>query len=62
MAELVNTFNFNFYKYTMKIYKNAQDWTCKYCNAILKSRRKLYEHYIECVEKSKLNVDSLRPR
>ena len=38
--------------------KNATDWICPYCNIIIKSRRKLFEHYKECKEREKLPKDS----
>ena len=41
------------------VYKNAQDWKCPYCNLIVKSRRKFYEHSKNCIEKEKLPKDSL---
>ena len=33
-------------------------WACKYCGIIVNSRRKLYEHYKECIEKEKQPTDS----
>lgn len=57
-VKLVNTLDL-IYKYIMKIYKNAKDWNCKFCNAIIKSRRALYKHYKECEEKKKLPLDTL---
>lgn len=41
------------------VYKNAKDWTCPYCNSIIKSRKNFYAHLKECDEKSKLPTDSL---
>lgn len=43
----------------MKVYKNAQTWTCKYCGQLLVSRNKLYAHYKDCIERAKLPKDSL---
>lgn len=34
-------------------------WICKYCNNEFKTRKLLYEHYKECIEKAKLPKDSL---
>lgn len=42
-----------------KVYKNAKDWTCPYCNLIVKSRKNFYAHLKECDEKAKLPKDSL---
>lgn len=41
------------------VYKNAKDWTCPYCNSIIKSRKNLFAHLKECDEKAKLPKDSL---
>lgn len=49
-------------KYTSTKYHyhySVKQWVCKYCSAVYDSRRKLYQHYAECVEKLKLPVDSL---
>ena len=40
----------------MKIYKNAKDWKCKFCNAIIKSRRAFYKHCKECEEKKNYHM------
>lgn len=57
-TKLVNILDL-IYKYIMKIYKNAREWNCKFCNAIIKSRKALYKHYRECEEKKKLPLDTL---
>lgn len=41
------------------VYKNAKEWTCPYCNLIVKSRRCLFQHQKECEAKQKLTKDSL---
>ena len=41
-----------------RTYKNAKLWTCKYCGAVVKSRRLLHSHYKCCEEKQKLPCDS----
>ena len=46
------------YRYNI-VYKNAKDWQCPYCNIIIKSRRKLHEHFKNCDKKEKLEKDSL---
>ena len=43
----------------MKIYKNANNWFCKFCNSFIKSRRNFFKHLKTCEEKNKLPHDKL---
>ena len=41
------------------MYKNAQEWTCKYCNRVFRGRRNLFKHLKECDEKHKFPHNKL---
>ena len=47
------------YNMDRKVYKNAREWTCKYCNKKFLGRRSLFEHMACCEKRLEKKLDSL---